>query len=74
MDLVTLLSVLPLCLVDRHTASVGEANVDNDPKNWAWCTNVKCQQVIHRRVPRRTGKVNVNVNVIVCLKRERSQT
>jgi len=57
-DVVTLLSILPISYVDRHTANVGEAAIDSDPKNWAWCTNPKCQKIIHRRGPRLTGKTN----------------
>ena len=55
-DLVTLLSILPMSYVDRHSATVAEANIESDRKNWAWCTNPKCQKVIHRRGLRPTGK------------------
>ena len=56
-DMVTLLSVLPISYVDRHTANVGEASIESDPKNWAWCANPRCQKVIHRRGPRLTGTI-----------------
>jgi len=55
-DIVTLLSVLPIYYVDRHIASVAEANIESDPDNWVWCSNPKCQKVIRRRGPRPTGK------------------
>jgi len=56
-DAVTLLSVLPPSYVDRHTASVGEANIESDRTNWAWCSNPKCQKLVRRRGPRRTGTI-----------------
>ena len=57
-DVVTLMSVLPLSFADRHTASVAEATIDSDPTHWAWCTNPKCQKVIHRRAQRHTGNIS----------------
>jgi len=57
-DMVTLLSVLPISYVDRHIATVGEANIESDRNNWTWCTNPRCQKVIHRRHRRMTGKTH----------------
>lgn len=58
-DTVTLLSLLPICFVDRHVARVGEATIESDPQNWAWCSNPKCQKVIRRHALRHTGKISV---------------
>lgn len=58
-DIVTLLSILPISYVDKHTANVGEANIDSDRNNWAWCTNPKCQRVIHRQGPHLTGRLMI---------------
>jgi len=59
-DVVTLMSILPIGFVDRHTACVAEAYIDSNPKHWAWCTNSKCQRIIRRHAVRQTGKTSVD--------------